>query len=253
MTSPPRGTIVVSGGARGLGSAISRRLLADGYRLVVCGTAPSTDVTERIDELSSSGHVRYVQSDIRDTASVESLFGDIDDLAGAVANAGVYRGGRLIDMPTADWKHVIDVNLTGSFVFGAAAGRHLRDSNRPGSIVFVGTWAQDVPDWDTGAYSASKAGVVMLAKTLALELAEHGIRVNTVAAGIVDGGMAAERISTDSAFAERARRAVPLGRLQTEDEVAAAASFLLSPDSSYVTGSVLLADGGASLRQDNTI
>lgn len=243
-----RGTVVISGGARGLGSVIAQRALNQGYRAVLTGRQSSADSAASLDELRQHGDVSYYQVDTRDQEGLAKLFAGIDDLAAAVANAGVFRGGRMLDMSEQDWREVIDTNLTGSFLFGQAAAHGLLETDRAGSIVFVGTWAHHVPDWDTGAYSASKAGITMLAKTMALELAEEGIRVNVVAPGIVGAGMAARRIDTDPAFADRARRAIPLGRLQTADEVAEATLYLCSPAASYLTGTVLLADGGASLR-----
>jgi len=239
-----QGTMVISGGARGLGAVIARRALDQGYRAVLTGRQPTAD----LDELGRYGDVSYQRVDTRDGGGLAELFAGIDDLAAAVANAAVYRGGSVVELSEQHWREVIDINLTGSFLFGQAAARRFVETGRDGGIVFVGTWAQQVPDWETGVYSASKAGVTMLAKTMALELAERGVRVNVVAPGIVGAGMAARRIDTDAAYAARARRTIPLGRLQTADEVADATLFLCSPAASYLTGSVLLADGGASLR-----
>jgi NAD(P)-dependent dehydrogenase (short-subunit alcohol dehydrogenase family) len=106
-----------------------------------------------------------------------------------------------------------------------------------------------VPWPEIAAYSVSKAGVRMLARSMARELAAHRIKVNVVAPGIVDAGLAKTQAETDPGYAERIRSVVPLGRLQTAEEVAGVTAFLCSPEADYLTGTVLLADGGCSLFQ----
>jgi NAD(P)-dependent dehydrogenase (short-subunit alcohol dehydrogenase family) len=108
---------------------------------------------------------------------------------------------------------------------------------------------QDVPWPEIAAYSASKAGLRMLARSMARELAPHGILVNVLAPGIVNAGLARRQLETEPQYARRAAKAIPLGELQTAEQVARAMAFLCSPDADYMTGSVLLADGGCSLFQ----
>jgi NAD(P)-dependent dehydrogenase (short-subunit alcohol dehydrogenase family) len=118
---------------------------------------------------------------------------------------------------------------------------------RPGKIIFTGSWVGDVPWPDISAYSVTKAGIRMLARSMARELAQHGIRVNVIAPGIVFAGMARQQYETDADYARRASTAIPLGEFGTAEQIGKAAAFLCSPDSDYMTGSVLLIDGGASL------
>jgi NAD(P)-dependent dehydrogenase (short-subunit alcohol dehydrogenase family) len=118
-----------------------------------------------------------------------------------------------------------------------------------GRIIFTGSWVQDVPRPEIAAYSASKAGLRMLARSMARELAPHGILVNVLAPGIVNAGLARRQLESEPQYALRVAKVIPLGELQTAEQVARAMAFLCSPDADYMTGSVLLADGGCSLFQ----
>ncbi len=118
-----------------------------------------------------------------------------------------------------------------------------------GRILFTGSWVGEIPWPEIAAYCVSKAGVRMLARAMARELAGAGIRVNVVAPGIVMAGMARRQYETDPGYARRASVVIPLGEFGTVEQVAAATAFLCSADASYMTGSVLLVDGGASLFQ----
>ena len=118
-----------------------------------------------------------------------------------------------------------------------------------GHIIFTGSWVQDVPWPEIAAYSASKAGLAMMMKTMALELARHQIRVNVIAPGIVAAGMAKYQMDHEPQYARRVASIIPLGRMQTTEDVARAAAFLCSDDAAYMTGTTLLVDGGCSLFQ----
>jgi NAD(P)-dependent dehydrogenase (short-subunit alcohol dehydrogenase family) len=180
---------------------------------------------------------------------VRALVDELPAFDAVVGAHGIVRSSPFAEIDPEDWHAQLDVNLTGSFNLGqAVARRWLRDA-RPGAIVFVGSWVQDVPWPEIAAYSASKAGLRMLARSMARELGPAGIRVNVVAPGIVDAGMARQQARTEPQYAARIRGVVPLGRLQTVEDVAEAMAFLCGPGASYITGSTLLTDGGASLFQ----
>jgi NAD(P)-dependent dehydrogenase (short-subunit alcohol dehydrogenase family) len=147
------------------------------------------------------------------------------------------------------WQAQLAVNLTGCFNLGQAAARLMVVRGRPGKVIFTGSWVGEVPWPEIAAYSVSKAGVRMLARSMARELAQFGIRVNVVAPGMVLAGMAKRQYDSDPNYARRASAAVPLGELGTVEQVAQATAFLCSPNSDYMTGAVLLVDGGASLFQ----
>jgi NAD(P)-dependent dehydrogenase (short-subunit alcohol dehydrogenase family) len=241
------GTVAISGGLGGLGSAIAADALARGAQVVLLGRREPGDVAAEVARLGTDERVRYRRHEATSAASNAEVLSDLDDLSGVVVNAGIYRGAPFLELSERDFTDTIDVNVTGSFLLAQAAARRMVELGRPGSIVLVSSWAQDVPDYGSTAYCVSKGGLRMLSRVMALELGKYGIRVNTFSPGIVAAGMAGRQIRTDAEYASRARRTVPLDRFQTAEEVAEGIGFLLSDESSYFTGSDLRADGGASL------
>jgi len=145
------------------------------------------------------------------------------------------------------WQDQLQINLTGCFNLGQAAAQLMVERSRPGRIVFTGSWVGTVPWPEISAYSVSKAGVAMLAKSMARELAPHGILVNVVAPGIVDAGLAKRQRETHPSYAARIGRVIPLGKLQTAEQVAQVMAFMCSDAADYITGATILADGGCSL------
>jgi NAD(P)-dependent dehydrogenase (short-subunit alcohol dehydrogenase family) len=123
------------------------------------------------------------------------------------------------------------------------------EREHPGRIIFTGSWVQEVPWPEIAAYSATKAGVRMLARSMARELAPRRILVNVIAPGIVNAGLARHQLETEPQYDRRVRHVIPLGELQTTAQVARATAFLCSDAADYMTGSVLLIDGGCSLFQ----
>ena len=128
-------------------------------------------------------------------------------------------------------------------------GHAVGDAGRGGHILFIGSWVQAIPWPGITAYTVSKAGLEMLARQMARELAADRIRVNVVAPGIVDAGLARKQREDDPSYAARIGKVIPLGRLQTAGQVAKVTAFLCSNDADYLTGMTLLADGGVSLFQ----
>jgi NAD(P)-dependent dehydrogenase (short-subunit alcohol dehydrogenase family) len=147
------------------------------------------------------------------------------------------------------WQVHLDINLTGCFNVGQVAAQLMVQRRRAGLVLFTGSWVGEIPWPEIAPYCVSKAGVRMLARSMARELAVHGIRVNVVAPGIVHAGMARRQYETDPAYARRASVVIPLGEMGTAEQVAQSVAFLCSPQATYMTGSVLLVDGGASLFQ----
>lgn len=247
VRNPLGGTIVISGGLGGLGTAMASELVSSGARVVLTGRRSPAEAAADLEKLGTGDRAVYQQLDAADVAGTERLFAGIDDLTGVVANAAIYRGASFLDLEPDEFSDMLSVNLTGSLIFAQAAARRLVSTQTPGSIVLISSWAQDVPDYGSTSYCVSKSGLRMMARVMALELGQYGIRVNTMSPGIVDAGMAQRQIRTDAAYAERARRTVPLNRFQSAEDVAQATRFLLSDDASYITGTDLRADGGASL------
>ena len=234
---------VVTGGAGEIGLAIARRLSEKGAAVTILDKKISPEVASEVEKRG----FRFVASDVSDPTSVTEAVNSLPLIDIAVANAGVHRGARALDLSPANWFLMLSVNATGVFLFAQAVARRMVEAGRGGSIVVTGSWVQDVPNVDNTGYCASKAAAAMVARCMALELGEHRIRVNVVAPGIVNAGMARRQIEIDPAFARRAAKGIPLGALQTAEQVAGAVEFLCSDESEAVTGTTLLVDGGLSL------
>jgi NAD(P)-dependent dehydrogenase (short-subunit alcohol dehydrogenase family) len=166
-----------------------------------------------------------------------------------VGNAGISQSAPFLEITDEQWRRHQDVNLMGNFYLGQETARIMKERGTGGAIIFTGSWVQDVPWPEIAAYSASKAGLVMLMKAMALELAPHRIRVNVIAPGIVAAGMAKYQMDHEPQYARRVASIIPLGRMQTPQDVARATAFLCSDDAGYMTGTTLLVDGGCSLFQ----
>jgi len=231
--------IAVTGAAGDLGGAMARELAARGARVTMLDLAAEPDDTVGA----------YRQVDVTDRAAVDEALAAIDPLDVAIGNAGIVEAAPFLDVTQEQWQAHLDVNVTGCFNIGQAAARLMAARGTRGQIVFTGSWVGEIPWPEISAYSVSKAGVRMLARSMARELAGVGIRVNVVAPGIVMAGMARRQYESDPDYARRASVVIPLGEFGTAEQVAKAVGFLCSPDAEYMTGSVLLVDGGASLFQ----
>jgi NAD(P)-dependent dehydrogenase (short-subunit alcohol dehydrogenase family) len=193
----------------------------------------------------------YFPVDVRERASVEQLFCNLEQ-AGlspqiVICNAGFVHNAPFLDVTDEDWEQTLAVNLTGCFLVGQVAARRMVAAGIRGKILITSSWVQDVP-WPEGtSYCTSKSGLKMLARCMARDLAPHGIRVNTIAPGIVNAGLSRQVMEQDPHFRNRALRAIPLKELQSPDQVAQAMLWSCLPASDYMTGATLLIDGGCSL------
>ncbi len=237
MSEPTNRVVLVTGGNRGIGLACALEFAAAGHRVAVTcrGEAPA--------EVTEAG-ILAVPCDVTDTDQVDAAFSAIEEALGPVevlvANAGITRDGLVLRMSDADFTDVIDANLTGAFRVSRRAVKGMM-KGRWGRIVLVSSIAGRVGQTGQANYSASKAGLVGLGRSLAKEFASRNVTVNVVAPGpIVTDMLAALPEDQQSSYAE----AVPLGRLGQVSEIAAAVAFLASEDAGYVTGAVLPVDGG---------
>ena len=229
-------SLLVTGGGKGIGAAIARAASAAGYRVGVLDTHHTPETPAEAERLVGS---------VVDAEAIEAAvdrFGLPDAL---VNNAGIVRFGPLLELAADDWRAVIDVNLTGTFLVARAVARRWIAAGRPGAIVNVSSMNGVAAGPNAGAYGASKAGIALLSAQMALEWGPAGIRVNAVAPGLIDAGMS-EPIYADPVTRAARESKVPLGRLGTADDVAAVVLFLLSDAAAYVTGQNLLVDGGVT-------
>jgi 3-oxoacyl-[acyl-carrier protein] reductase len=228
--------VLVTGGNRGIGLAIARRLAADGDTVTV--TSRSGDPVEGL---------AVVPCDVRDAASVDAAFAAAEAEQGPVevlvANAGVTKDQLLIRMGEEDFTSVLDTNLTGAYRVAKRAVRGMMRMRR-GRLIFISSVVAMYGSPGQANYAASKAGLIGMARSLARELGSRGITSNVVAPGFVDSDMTAS-------LSEERRTgilgAVPLGRFTTVDEVAGTVAFLAGQDAAYITGAVIPVDGGLGM------
>jgi len=241
--------VAVSGAAGDIGHAMAFELARRGARVALIDLVTEEQAAEQVASVAAVGVCSYYQADVTDRAAVDAVLAVVDPLDVAIGNAGIVESAPFLQVTSQEWQRHLDVNLTGCFNVGQAAARVMVERRKRGLVLFTGSWVGEVPWPDIAAYCVSKAGVRMLARAMARELAPHGIRANVVAPGIVFAGMARHQFETDPTYARRASVVVPLGELGTPEQIAKATAFLCSPDAAYMTGAVLLVDGGASLFQ----
>jgi NAD(P)-dependent dehydrogenase (short-subunit alcohol dehydrogenase family) len=236
---------LVTGGAGGIGGAIARRLAEAGARIVIAGT--NRDRAKAAAAKLGSPHT-FVEGDVSSLDSVNAMVAEAERAVGGidvlVHSAGVGMLKHVLDVDPADWKRIIDVNLMGTYYACLAVARAMVARKAGGSLITITSIAAGRPSRGATAYGASKGGVVTLTKALAVDLAEHNIRVNAIAPGPVETPMA----NADHTSATRTlfHQMIPMHRYARADEVASAALFLASDESSYVTGTVVTVDGGYS-------
>ncbi len=241
--------VAVTGAAGDLGGAMALELAGRGAFVTMLDRVPQEEASGRIAGVSDAGSCSYRQVDVTDRAAVDAALAAIEPLDVAIGNAGIVEAAPFLDVSQEQWQAHLDINVTGCFNVGQAAARLMAERGTRGQVIFTGSWVGEIPWPEISAYSVSKAGVRMLARSMARELAGRGIRVNVVAPGIVMAGMAKRQYEMDPDYARRASVVIPLGEFGTAEQVAKAVGFLCSPDAEYMTGSVLLVDGGASLFQ----
>ena len=239
---------VVVGGGRGIGAAIARRLASEGARVVV-GDRDLDLARASVDRIGQPGRTLAFELDIaRPEAAAEiaaatvERFGVLDIM---VQNAAIYPWTLINDISVEEWDSVLDVNLRGAFLTARAALEPMRQSGG-GRLIFISSiTGPRVSSPGHAHYAASKAGILGLVRTAAIEFSSYGITVNAVEPGnILTEGLQSGR---SQAFIDSMCAAVPLGRLGTPDDVAAAVAFLASDDASYITGTSIVVDGGQTL------
>ncbi|MFP5322303.1 MAG: 3-oxoacyl-ACP reductase FabG [Acidimicrobiia bacterium] len=236
MTATTARTVLVTGGNRGIGLACTQAFLADGHRVAALSRSGG-DVDGAL----------AVKCDVADAGAVEAALAQVEDELGPVevlvANAGMTKDGLLVRMSDDDFATVVETNLTGTFRLARSVAKKMMRA-RYGRIVLMSSVGAYLGAAGQANYAASKAGLIGLGRSMARELASRGITVNVVAPGPIDTDMFA---AVDEKRRDELAATVPMQRLGSPDEVAAAVRFLASDEAGFVTGAVLPVDGGLGM------
>ncbi|CAI9401460.1 3-oxoacyl-[acyl-carrier-protein] reductase FabG [Pleomorphomonas sp. T1.2MG-36] len=237
-------TALVTGASGGIGGAIATALHAQGAKVALSGTrlAPLEELAGRLGE-----RTHIVTANLSDRADVDRLFADAEAALGQVDilinNAGITRDGLFMRMKDEDWDQVIEVNLTSGFRLSRAAIKGMM-KRRFGRIIGITSIVGVTGNPGQGNYAAAKAGMIGMTKALAAEVATRGITANCVAPGFIETAMTD---ALNDKQKEGTLAAVPMGRLGTSDEIAAACVYLASREAAYVTGQTLHVNGGMAM------
>jgi glucose 1-dehydrogenase len=239
---------LVTGAAQGIGRAIALRLAQEGAAVAIEDRVANDNARETLAQVQAAGaracliegDVSEVEIDRRVIAEAVAQFGRVDIL---VNNAGVERRAGFLDVTEADYDLVLGVNLKGAFFLTQAFARHVRDRGNGGRVVNISSVHEELPFPHFASYCASKGGLKMLMRDLAVELAPLGIAINNVAPGAIRTPINAHLMSEPKLMAALMKN-IPLKRLGSPEDVAGAVAFLCSDEASYMTGSTLVIDGG---------
>jgi len=239
--------VVITGAAQGIGAACARRLVGDGASVALWDMADGPGQA-LADELAAGGaQALYQHCNVAVKAEVDAAlaatlarFGRID---GLVNNAGIFKAAPFLDITEADWDAVLDVNLKGSFLVGQAVARELVKAGR-GAIVNMSSVNGTLTIPTIASYNASKGAINQLTRVMALSMADQGVRVNAVAPGTIATELARSAVLTSDEAKNRILSRTPMKRLGEPEEIADVVAFLLSDASSYVTGEIVVVDGG---------
>jgi NAD(P)-dependent dehydrogenase (short-subunit alcohol dehydrogenase family) len=242
-------TAFVTGASYGIGAATALALARDGYELALSATRLENLAAIRAKLEAMGTKMVPIALDIRSHASIDNA---LDEAVGAlgrldvlVNNAGVTLRKKALEVTAQEWETVIGTNVTGTFFMSQQMGRYLIDNGRPGCIINMGSTHGLVGMSGRSTYGISKAAISQMTRMLAIEWAEHGIRVNAIAPGRVDSKSPARAAtSNDPKYLESALNRIPLRRFATVEDVAEAVRYLASPAAACITGQTLVLDGG---------
>ncbi len=243
---------IISGGLGDIGRAIALACAESGADVAMGDVLESGEATELVAAVRKTGRLaRYDQVDVSDFATVKSWVAKVETELGTpsivIPNAAVVQPGGFTGTTAERWQREIAINLNGAFHLAKAGVDRMLAEGIGGRVVFVGSWAAHAPHPHIPAYAASKAGLRMLMKCMAVELAGRGILVNEVAPGYVNAGLSGRHFQEDPVAAKKARGRVPVRQFIEPDEVARQVLHLCDPANRHTTGSTLLMDGGLSL------
>ena len=240
---------IVTASDSGIGKATAVAFAKDGYDVGVTwheDEAGAKDTAEEIRDVGRRAEVRRLDLTVLpdSTEVIDELADELGGLDVLVNNAGTGQSEPFLEQSLERWRHILDVNLTGAFLCGQRAARRMVSQGRGGRIINVTSVHEHVPKTGSSAYCASKGGLGLLTKVMALELAEHGITVNAVAPGEISTPMTGQH---DVDPKSQNRPGIPAGRPGDSYEIAHAITYLASPEASYTTGASFVIDGGLLL------
>jgi len=250
---------IVTGSSRGIGKAIAREFAKNGYSIVL-NARDEPELKQFLNEITNEitgtdSKISYVIGDVSDEETCKKLiaeainkFGKINVL---VNNAGI--GGaskKTSDLSVNDWEEVININLKGTFLCTREALKHMLENNSNKgnnySIINISSVHESIPQPESAPYAASKGGMMMFTKNVALEVADKGIRVNGIAPGAIATDMNKDRLEDPNKKRQEEAK-IPMHRIANPEEIAKVVAFLASADDSYITGTTVYADGGLTL------
>ncbi len=241
---------LVTGASSGIGEAIALGFAREGADVIVHYRTRKAEAEEIAGEIRGMGRrAHVVQADIADAAQVARMMEEataLGPLSTVVCNAGAHRRVPFLEIDEAMWDWVLDTDLKGPFLVGQAAARQMARSGVGGSIIATSSVSAHSAQPELVHYQAAKAGVAMLVRGMALELAPHGIRVNAIAPGLVETNLTTRIFRTPDVLAARVGR-IPLGRAGQPEDMVGAAVFLASDESAWMTGTTITVDGGFSV------
>ena len=240
--------VVITGAAQGIGEACARRLVGDGAAVALWDIADDAGAALAAELNAAGAPALYCHCNVAAKAEVEAAlaatlarFGHVD---GLVNNAGIFKAAAFLDITEADWDAVLAVNLKGSFLVGQAVAREMVKRGPGGAIVNMSSVNGTLAIPSIASYNASKGAINQLTRVMALALAEHGVRVNAVAPGTIATELARSAVLTSDEARARIMSRTPMKRLGEPGEIADVVAFLLSDASSYMTGEIVVVDGG---------
>jgi NAD(P)-dependent dehydrogenase (short-subunit alcohol dehydrogenase family) len=238
--------VIVTGAAQGIGRAVAQRLANPGVHLAVWDIKKDAVEETAILCRQRGAKVRALNVDVGDPAAVDAAVASFEKEwgrpDGLVNNAGIFPRARALDMDLAEWEQVLRVNLTGTFICARSVAARMKEDGR-GAIVNTASGRALAGAANGAHYSATKGGIIALTKSLALDWASYGIRVNCIIPGITDTEQPRGEMSDAELYAVGSH--IPMGRIGQPEDIASAVAFLLSDDAGYMTGQSIAVNGGA--------